>query len=222
MAKPRELYNTPAPQAMTMMGAGIADAYANAGRIEGQGMAAMGQGIAQGITSAVGSLVGAYAGQKQAQAQAKSYEGFLKNPLGQKMLGINAGTADGYIAAAKSMGGAAEQNQFYQMGIPGMMQQNSKMQQIQAANPVKPAPSYPTITFEDSPLSNPTPSPAPSGGMTVGSGLGSGAISPQTASDSDVDYANFLRKKGWGGGPIKQAWVDEYNSLNQAPYLIRR
>jgi hypothetical protein len=218
MAKPRELYNGPAPQAMSLMGAGIADAYANVGRIEGQGMQALGQGIAQGITAAAS----AYAGYKQQQSQAKSYEGFLKNPLGRKLLNIDESTADGYIKAAKSMGGAAEQIQFYQMGIPGMMQQNFKMQQIQAANPVKPVPSNPTITFEESPLSNPTPSPSPSGGMTVGSGLGSGAISPQTASDSDMDYVNFLRKKGWGGGPIKQAWVDEYNSLNQAPYLIRR
>jgi hypothetical protein len=219
MAKPRELYSGPAPERVfAQMGAGIADAYARAGAIEGQGMQALGQGIAQGITAAAS----AYAGYKQQQSQAKSYEGFLKNELGQKMLGIDANTADGYIAAAKSMGGAEAQNQFYQMGIPGMMQQNFMMKRIGAQNPVKPAPSYPAITFEDSPLSTPMPSPSPSGGMTVGSGLGSGAISPQTASDSDVDYANFLRKKGWGGGPIKQAWVDEYNSLNQAPYLIRR
>lgn len=219
MAKPRELYNGPAPERVfAQMGAGIADAYANAGRIEGQGMAAMGQGIAQGITAAAS----AYAGYKQQQSQAKAYEGFLKNPLGRKLLNIDEGTADSYIAAAKSMGGAEAQNQFYQMGIPGMMQQNFMMQRIGAQNPVKPAPSYPAPILEESPLSSPTPSPSPSGGMTVGSGLGSGAISPQTASDSDVDYANFLRKKGWGGGPIKQAWVDEYNSLNQAPYFIRK
>ena len=41
MARPRELYSGAAPQAMSMMGAGIADAYANAGRIEGQGMTAI-------------------------------------------------------------------------------------------------------------------------------------------------------------------------------------
>jgi hypothetical protein len=128
MAKPRELFNTPAPQAMSQMGAGIADAYANVGRIEGESYAALGQGIAQGITAAAG----AYAGYKQQQSQAKSYEGFLKNPLGQKMLGIDAGTADSYIAAAKSMGGAAEQNQFYQMGIPTMMQNTSAMEKMKA------------------------------------------------------------------------------------------
>jgi hypothetical protein len=218
MAKPRELFNTPAPQAMSQMGAGIAEAYANVGRIHGQGMAAMGESIGKGIQAGVS----AYAGYKQQQSQAKAYEGFLNNELGQKALGINAETAKGYIKAAKDIGGPAAQIQFYQMGIPGMMQQNFMMQRIGAQNPVKPAPSYPAPILEESPLSSPTPSPAPSGGMTVGSGLGSGAISPQTASDSDVDYANFLRKKGWGGGPIKQAWVDEYNSLNQAPYFIRR
>jgi len=132
MAKPRELFNTPAPQAMSQMGAGIADAYANVGRIEGQGYQALGQGIAQGITSAASSLIGAYTQQKQAQAQAKSYEGFLKNPLGQKMLGIDAGTADGYIKAAKDMGGAADQIKFYEMGIPGMMQNTSAMEKMKA------------------------------------------------------------------------------------------
>jgi len=218
MAKPRELYNTPAPQAMSLMGQGIADAYANVGRIHGQGYQALGEGIAQGITQAAS----AYAGYKQQQSQAKAYEGFLNNELGQKALGINAETAKGYIKAAKDMGGPEAQIQFYQMGIPGLMQQNFMMQRIGAQNPVKPAPSYPAITFEESPLSTPTPSPSPSGGMTVGSDLGSGAISPQTASDGDVDFTNFLRKKGWAGGPVKQTWVDEYNSLNQIPYFIRR
>ena len=76
MARPRELYNTPAPQAMSMMGQGIADAYANAGRIEGQGMQAMGQGIAQGITSAASSIAGAYGDYKKMQSQIKTSEGF--------------------------------------------------------------------------------------------------------------------------------------------------
>jgi len=195
MAKPRELYNTPAPQAMSQMGAGIADAYANVGRIEGQGMAALGQGIAQGITAAAS----AYAGYKQQQSQAKAYEGFLNNELGQKALGINAETAKGYIKAAKDMGGPEAQIQFYQMGIPGMMQQNFMMQRIGAQNPVKPAPSYPAITFEDSPLSNPTPSPAPSGGMTVGSGLGENLFNPENLTQEDMDYLNerYRQKRGF-------------------------
>ena len=72
MARPRELYSGAAPQAMSMMGQGIADAYANAGRIEGQGMAAMGQGIAQGITA----VAGAYGDYKKMQSQVKSSENF--------------------------------------------------------------------------------------------------------------------------------------------------
>lgn len=68
MARPRELYSGAAPQAMSQMGAGIADAYANVGRIQGQGMAALGQGIAQGI-SAVGEAYGDY---KKMQSQVKS------------------------------------------------------------------------------------------------------------------------------------------------------
>lgn len=55
-----------------MMGQGIADAYANAGRIEGQGMQALGQGIAQGITSAASSIAGAYGDYKKMQSQVKA------------------------------------------------------------------------------------------------------------------------------------------------------
>lgn len=76
MAKPRELFNTPAPQAMSQMGQGIADAYANVGRIEGQGYAALGEGIAKGITSAASSVAGAYGDYKKMQSQIKSSEGF--------------------------------------------------------------------------------------------------------------------------------------------------
>lgn len=72
MARPRELYSGPAPQAMSLMGAGIADAYANVGRIHGQGYQALGQGIAQGITAAAGAI-GDY---KKMQSQIKTSEGF--------------------------------------------------------------------------------------------------------------------------------------------------
>lgn len=68
MAKPRELYSGAAPQAMSLMGQGIADAYANVGRIEGQGMAALGQGIAQGI----GAAAGAVSDYKKMSSQVKS------------------------------------------------------------------------------------------------------------------------------------------------------
>jgi len=72
MAKPRELFNTPAPQAMSQMGAGIAEAYANAGRSHGQGYAALGQGIGQALSN-IGSAIGSY---KQMSSQVKSSENF--------------------------------------------------------------------------------------------------------------------------------------------------
>jgi len=70
MARPRELYSGAAPQAMSMMGAGIADAYARAGEIEGRGMQAMGQGIVQGL-AAMGQAYGEYK-KKQSQVKADS------------------------------------------------------------------------------------------------------------------------------------------------------
>lgn len=75
MAKPRELYSGAAPQAMSQMGAGIADAYANVGRLHGQGMAAMGESIGKGIQAGVSAFVG----YKQMQSQVKSAEGFYKS-----------------------------------------------------------------------------------------------------------------------------------------------
>lgn len=75
MAKPRELFNTPAPQAMSQMGQGIADAYARAGAIEGAGYKALGEGLAQGITQAAG----AYSNYKQMSSQVKSAEKFYQS-----------------------------------------------------------------------------------------------------------------------------------------------
>ena len=101
MAKPRELYSGAAPQAMSLMGMGIADAYANAGRIQGQGYMAMGQGIAQGI-STIGSVAGDYMKQsKEIEKQNKSYEKLLSNEMGQKFLGLSPETADQYLAMLK-------------------------------------------------------------------------------------------------------------------------
>ena len=54
------------------MGQGIADAYANVGRIEGQGMQAMGEGIARGITAAAGAV----ADYKKMSSQVKASENF--------------------------------------------------------------------------------------------------------------------------------------------------
>jgi hypothetical protein len=72
MAKPRELYSGQAPQAMSLMGQGIADAYARAGEIEGKGYMALGQGIAQGLTGAASAV----ADYKKMSSQVKSSENF--------------------------------------------------------------------------------------------------------------------------------------------------
>lgn len=97
MAKPRELYSGAAPQAMSMMGMGIADAYANAGRLEGQGYAALGQGIGEGLKAA-----GQYIKEvKEIEKQNKSYENLLKNDIGRKFLGVSSEDADQYLAMLK-------------------------------------------------------------------------------------------------------------------------
>lgn len=129
MARPRELYNTPAPQAMSMMGQGIADAYANAGRIEGQGMMAMGQGIAQGITSAASSVAGYMKEVKQMESQNKSFENLLKNPAGRKLLGMDQASAEKFLVDAKQLN-ARDQNQLFNFALPNMMQQNFVMQKM--------------------------------------------------------------------------------------------
>lgn len=137
MAKPRELYSGAAPQAMSMMGAGIADAYARAGEIEGKGMLAMGQGIAQGLTSAASSIAGAYGDYKKMQSQIKTSEGFyntLKESgylLPELSKGIDATVnSDVY----KNMG-TAEKAQFWNQAANftgNAIGQYYKMQQIEA------------------------------------------------------------------------------------------
>jgi len=129
MAKPRELFNTPAPQAMSMMGQGIADAYARAGEIEGKGMMAMGQGIAQGITSAASSIAGYLKETKQMESQNKSFENLLKNPAGRQLLGMDEASAEQFLADAKNLN-ARDQNQLFNFALPNMMQQNFVMQKM--------------------------------------------------------------------------------------------
>lgn len=130
MAKPRELYSGPAPErTFAQMGAGIADAYANVGRIEGQGMQAMGQGIAQGITSAASSIAGYMKEVKQMESQNKSFENLLKNPAGQKLLGMDPASAEQFLAQAKQLN-AQEQNQMFNFALPSLMQQNFVMQKM--------------------------------------------------------------------------------------------
>lgn len=141
MARPRELFNTPAPQAMSLMGAGIADAYANVGRIEGQGYQALGQGIAQGITSAASAVAGYMKETKQLESQNKAYENLFKNPLVQNMFFQDKQGPEGVITAKDQANQflaqtadmkPSEKNMFFNTIIPPAIGQYYKMQQIQA------------------------------------------------------------------------------------------
>jgi hypothetical protein len=133
MAKPRELFNTPAPQAMSQMGAGIADAYANVGRMHGQGMAAMGESIGKGIQAAVG----AYTGYKQMQSQVKSSENFYNSMKegGYLPPEMTAGIDNTVNSDVYKNMGTAEKAQFWGdvKGYTGSaLGQYHKMQQLEA------------------------------------------------------------------------------------------
>jgi hypothetical protein len=141
MARPRELFNTPAPQAMSQMGQGIADAYARAGEIEGKGYMALGQGIAQGITSAASAVAGYMKEAKQLESQNKSYENLLKNSLVQNMLFQDKQGPEGVITAKDQASQfiaqtadmkPSEKNMVYNMIVPPAIGQYYKMQQIEA------------------------------------------------------------------------------------------
>ena len=141
MAKPRELFNTPAPLAMSLMGQGIADAYANAGRIEGQGYQALGQGIAQGITSAASAVAGYMKETKQLESQNKAYENLFKNPLVQNMFFQDKQGPEGVITAKEQASQflaqtadmkPSEKNMFFNTIVPPAIGQYYKMQQIGA------------------------------------------------------------------------------------------
>jgi hypothetical protein len=141
MARPRELYSGAAPQAMSMMGAGIADAYANAGAIEGRGMAAMGESIAKGITGAASAIAGYAKEQKQIESQNKAYDNLFKNPLVQNMFFQDKQGPEGVITAKEQASQflaqtadmkPSEKNMFFNTIVPPAIGQYYKMQQLEA------------------------------------------------------------------------------------------
>jgi hypothetical protein len=141
MARPRELYNTPAPQAMSLMGQGIADAYANVGQIEGRGYAALGESIAKGITGAASAVAGYAKEQKQLESQNKSYENLFKNPLVQNMFFQDKQGPEGVITAKDQASQflaqtadmkPSEKNMFFNTIVPPAIGQYYKMQQLEA------------------------------------------------------------------------------------------
>jgi hypothetical protein len=126
---------------MSMMGAGIADAYANAGAIEGRGMAAMGESIAKGITGAASAIAGYAKEQKQLESQNKAYDNLFKNPLVQNMFFQDKQGPEGVITAKDQASQflaqtadmkPSEKNMFYNTIVPPAIGQYYKMQQIEA------------------------------------------------------------------------------------------
>ena len=223
MARPRELYNTPAPQAMSMMGQGIADAYANAGRIEGQGMQAMGQGIAQGITSAASSVASYMKEAKQLESQNKSYENFLSNKVGQSMLGYSEKDAKQLIEEAKKMSvnnGIRAGNDFLNLAVGGRLQQQNKLQLVnaEAAGRAFGAQKPPMLNNPDDIIGSifsgtPVAPKTPAAVVPVDQSMpGQDTTQPAT------DLAEFLRRKGWRGtGPVPKAWMLEFEASQPFP-----
>jgi len=128
MARPRELYSGPAPQAMSLMGQGIADAYANAGRIEGQGMAALGQGIAQGIGAVAGAVADYKKMSSQVKADAAAFNSF-KDYLPAEFVGLQQTLENDPKASLM------DKQQFYQSAkgyLGAAIGQQYKMDQIAA------------------------------------------------------------------------------------------
>lgn len=74
MAKPINLYQGPAPAAISQMGAGLAEAGANISRSLQQGYQSMGQSLASGINTAVGEYAKYKDMNAQVKASEKSYE----------------------------------------------------------------------------------------------------------------------------------------------------
>ena len=216
MAKPRELFNTPAPQAMSQMGAGIAEAYANAGRIQGQGVAAMGESIGKGIQAGVSAYAGYAQQQKQIESQSKSYENFLNNKVGQATLGYSQEQATQLIEQAKKLSlesGVRAGNDFLNLAVGGRLQQQNKLQLVNAAHGPKRMPTnlgsiekgindilnLSDDGFSPQPVTPPQAQPQ---------------YATQDATTPAMTLSEFLRQRGWRGpGAIPPALMAEWNAL---------
>ena len=216
MAKPRELFNTPAPQAMSQMGAGIAEAYANAGRIQGQGVAAMGESIGKGIQAGVSAYAGYAQQQKQIESQSKSYENFLNNKVGQATLGYSQEQATQLIEQAKKLSlesGIRAGNDFLNLAVGGRLQQQNKLQLVNAAHGPKRMPtnlgSIEKGIDDILNLSDDGFSPRP-----VTPPQAQPQYAAQDATTPAMTLSEFLRQRGWRGpGAIPPALMAEWNAL---------
>jgi hypothetical protein len=195
---------------MSQMGQGIADAYANVGRIEGQGMQALGQGIAQGITSAASSIAGAYGDYKKMQSQVKAdaaaFNSF-KDYLPAEFVGLQQAMENDPKASL------LDKQQFYQSAkgyLGAAIGQQYKMEQIgaeqkglfdRAVAGKKPPLDLGGLDTAIDSIWNPKPAPS------------STQPSMQDTTAPATDLAAFLRSRGWSGrGPVPQALMDEYNA----------
>lgn len=225
MAKPRELFNTPAPQAMSQMGAGIAEAYANVGRMHGQGMAAMGESIGKGIQAGVS----AYTGYKQMQSQVKSSENFYNTMKegGYLPPEMTAGIDNTVNSDVYKNMGTAEKAQFWGnvKGYTGSaLGQYYKMQQIEAEQKglldrtiagKKPALDLSGVDTAIDSIWNPKPtgSQTPVAAVPVNQ-----SMQGQDTTQPATDLAEFLRRKGWSGtGPVPKALMREFEASQPFP-----
>jgi len=206
MARPRELYNTPAPQAMSLMGQGIADAYARAGEIEGKGYMALGQGIAQGLTAAGGAIGDYKKMSSQVKADAAAFNSF-KDYLPAEFVGLQQTMENDPKASL------LDKQQFYQSAkgyLGAAIGQKYKMEQIgaeqkglldRAVATKKPPLDLGGLDMAIDSIWNPKPAPS------------STQPSMQDTTAPATDLAAFLRSRGWSGrGPVPQALMDEYNA----------
>lgn len=220
MARPRELYSEAAPQAMSQMGAGIADAYARAGEIEGKGMAALGQGIAQGITA----VAGAYGDYKKMQSQVKSdtaafnsFKDYLPAEFVQQQQTLENDPKASLM----------DKQQFYQSAkgyLGAAIGQKYKMDQIQAEQAglldraiagKKPPLDLSGVDAAVDFIWNPKPTrlPTPAAGAPVDQ-----SMQGQDTTQPATDLAEFLRRKGWSGrSPVPEALMREFKASQPFP-----
>lgn len=153
MAKPRELYSGPAPErTFAQMGAGIADAYARAGAIEGAGYQALGEGIAKGITGAASAYAG-YAKEKKdmqsaVDADSKMFNAFKSYLPEQMQLDHAAMENDPNISLKQKY-------DYYQASkgwMGGAINQSYMMDRIKAQHPARPSQGGYGFSLDDSSL----------------------------------------------------------------------
>jgi hypothetical protein len=220
MAKPRELYSGQAPQAMSLMGQGIADAYARAGEIEGKGYMALGQGIAQGLTGAASAVADYKKMSSQVKADAAAFNSF-KDYLPAKFVGLQQAMENDPKASL------LDKQQFYLSAknyLGAAIGQKNKMDQIAAeqkglfdravAGKKLPLDLGGLDTAIDS-IWNPKPtgSQTPTAVVPVDQ-----SMQGQDTTQPSTDLAEFLRRKGWSGtGPVPKAWMREFEASQDFP-----